>query len=173
MRQVHSSPGSTGSAARPAVESSRSEREMPTETAGQLNALLADEFVLYVRTLNYHWNVRGMQFHSLHDFLEMLYKEQHTRIDDLAERVRVMGAHALGTLAGFLEHSRIKESPGEPPDPRGMISGLCDGHETVIRHLHEIINIVDTILQTFEIIALFFQTRKLLHRALGQRRRPA
>ena len=99
--------------------------------------------MLYVRTLNYHWNVRGMQFHSLHDFFEMLYKEQHTRIDDLAERVRVMGAHALGTLGGFLEHSRIKESPGEPPDPRGMVSGLCDGHETVIRHLHEIIRTLD------------------------------
>src|SRR5438034_9872540 len=121
MRQIHSSPGSTGSAARPAVESSRSEREMPTETAGQLNALLADEFVLYVRTLNYHWNVRGMQFHSLHPFFERLYGEQAKTIDDIAEKVRALGGYAVATLEEFLSNSRLKEHRGDPPDPRMMI----------------------------------------------------
>src|SRR3954469_2583723 len=69
-----------------------------TEEAGVaalLNTILADEFVLYAEMLNYHWNVRGMQFHSLHPFLEQLYKEQFEAVDDLAERVRTVGGTAL------------------------------------------------------------------------------
>lgn len=143
MKASHPSPSGTASR-HAAMEPSRAEREMPTETATLLNALLADEFVLYVRTLNYHWNVRGMQFHSLHDFFEKLYKDLQVTVDDLAERVRVLGAHALGTLGDFLKHSRLQEPTGEPPDAREMISSLCDGHESVIRHLHEVIRTVET-----------------------------
>jgi DNA-binding ferritin-like protein len=86
--------------------------ESGTEEAGVaslLNTILADEFVLYAKMLNYHWNVRGMQFHSLHPFLEQLYKEQFRAVDDLAERVRTVGGTALGSLQGFLQQARLKE----------------------------------------------------------------
>jgi starvation-inducible DNA-binding protein len=143
MRHIRES-STAGTSLRPTIESSRAEREMPTESSTLLNAVLADEYVVYVRTLNFHWNVRGMQFHSLHDFFEMLYGEQFKRIDDLAERVRTLGANALGTMADFLKHSRLQEQVGEPPDPCGMISSLCEGHETLIRHLHEVIRTLDS-----------------------------
>ena len=104
-----------------------------------LNGLLADEFVLYVRTLNYHWNVRGMQFHSLHEFFEKLYKQSAETIDDVAEKVRSLGGYAMATLQEYLNTSRVKEQPGggEPPDPRVMISNLAADHETVIKQLRE------------------------------------
>ena len=109
------------------------------EVQQMLNGLLADEFVLYVRTLNYHWNVRGMQFHSLHEFFEKLYKQSAETIDDVAEKVRSLGGYAMATLEGYLKTSRVKEQPGggEPPDPRVMISTLAGDHETVIQHLRE------------------------------------
>ena len=105
------------------------------ETQQMLNAILADEFVLYVRTLNCHWNVRGMQFHSLHAFFEELYKESAKIIDDLAERVRTVGGTAMATMEEYLANSRLKEQVGLPGDPRKMIADLAAGHETVVKHL--------------------------------------
>ena len=107
------------------------------EPQQMLNALLADEFVLYVRTLNCHWNVRGMQFHSLHDFFEKLYQATAVVIDDLAERVRTVGGTAMATMEEYLGNTRLKERIGQPADPRKMISELAEGHETVIKHLRE------------------------------------
>ena len=106
-----------------------------TEEAGVaalLNTILADEFVLYAKMLNYHWNVRGMQFHSLHPFLEQLYKEQFEAVDDLAERVRTVGGTALGSLAAMLQQARVKEQDGFPPDPRAMISNLLRDLEMIL-----------------------------------------
>lgn len=107
------------------------------ETQQLLNGLLADEFVLYMRTLNFHWNVRGMQFHSLHKFFEELYVAGAQRIDDIAEKVRTLGGVATATLGEYLKMSRIKERTGEVPDPRVMISTLAADHETVIKQLRE------------------------------------
>jgi len=109
--------------------------ESGTEEAGVaalLNTILADEFVLYAKMLNYHWNVRGMQFHSLHPFLEQLYQEQFRAVDDLAERVRTVGGTALGSLEGFLRQARLKEQDGSPPDPRAMISNLLRDLEMIL-----------------------------------------
>jgi len=98
--------------------------------------------VLYVRTLNYHWNVRGMQFHSLHPFFERLYGEQAKTIDDIAEKVRALGGVAVATLEEFLSNSRLKEHRGDPPDPRMMILTLSADHETIIRQIREILRTV-------------------------------
>jgi starvation-inducible DNA-binding protein len=103
--------------------------------AALLNGLLADEFVLYTKMLNYHWNVRGMQFHSLHPFLEQLYQAQFRAVDDLAERVRTVGGTALGSLASFLRDSLLKEQEGSPPDPRAMISNLLRDQEMILESL--------------------------------------
>ncbi|MBV8878990.1 MAG: DNA starvation/stationary phase protection protein [Planctomycetaceae bacterium] len=97
-----------------------------------LNELLADEFVVYVKTLNYHWNLRGMQFHSLHPFLEKIYQEQFEAVDDLAERVRTVGGIALGSMDELLRNARLKEQTGFPPDPRAMISNLLLDYESIL-----------------------------------------
>jgi starvation-inducible DNA-binding protein len=112
------------------------------EPQQMLNGILADEFVLYVRTLNCHWNVRGMQFHSLHAFFEELYEESFKMIDDLAEKVRTVGGFAMATMEEYLGNARIKEQVSPSGDPRKMIADLADGHETVIKHLREAFHMV-------------------------------
>ena len=113
------------------------------ETQQLLNGILADEFVVYVRILNYHWNVRGMQFHSLHEFFEKLYVQQAKTIDDIAEKVRSLGAFATATLEEYLGNSRLKEKIGEPPDPRVMIATLAADHEVILKRVREALTVVD------------------------------
>lgn len=131
-------------AARPAPRTERSTiAPQSGETQQLLNALLADEFVLYVRTLNCHWNVRGMQFHSLHAFFEKLYRQQAEAIDDIAEKVRSLGGFAMATLEEYLGNTRLREKPGEPPpDPRVMISTLAADYETILKQIRGAIRTV-------------------------------
>src|SRR5947209_771778 len=119
----------------PAAEAAPSVSKDKAGVAELANALLADEFVLYVKMLNYHWNIRGMQFHSLHPFLERLYREQFEVVDELAERVRTLGGTALGSLEEFLKTARVKDQPGFPPDPRAMISNLLQDLESILTSL--------------------------------------
>ena len=81
-----------------------------------LNALLADEFLIYTKTRNYHWNVVGPQFNDLHKFFEAQYEALDDTVDDVAERVRTLGGRASGTLAEFVQQGRLKERPGDRPD---------------------------------------------------------
>ncbi len=97
--------------------------------------LLPDEYVLYTKTRNYHWNVTGPRFHDLHRFFEQQYRELSEIVDDVAERVRSLGGWAIGTLAEFSEHTRLDEEPGEYPDSEQMVLDLLEDHETVIRNL--------------------------------------
>jgi len=100
-----------------------------------LNTLLADEAVLYTKTRNYHWNVRGMQFNDLHKFFDGQYGELNGIVDEVAERARALGGLAIGTLAEFQKRARLKERPGVQPEAQGMIRGLLEDHEAVIRSL--------------------------------------
>lgn len=102
-----------------------------------LNAALADEFVLYAKTRNYHWNVTGPQFNDLHKFFEAQYEEIEGFIDDTAERARSLGGAALGSLQGFLKHTRLKENIGAAPAAMAMVADLLSDHETIIRQLRE------------------------------------
>lgn len=115
----------------------------PNEAADWLNRLLADEFILYTKTLNNHWNVRGMQFSSLHEFFEVLYEKQQDYADDVAERVRAAGGIALGTMEDFLKHTHLEEQTGFPPDPRSMISNLLADHERIMAYLKEGIELAE------------------------------
>jgi starvation-inducible DNA-binding protein len=74
-----------------------------------LNTLLSDEYLLYTKTRNYHWNVVGPQFHDLHKFFEAQYNALNEIVDDVAERARALGGNAFGTMAEFLKHTRLKE----------------------------------------------------------------
>jgi starvation-inducible DNA-binding protein len=100
-----------------------------------LTVLLADEYVLYTKTRNYHWNVVGPQFHSLHQLFEEQYKELNETVDDVAERMRALGGPAIGTLAEFAQHTRLKEHPGHYPEAHEMLADLLADHEAVIRQL--------------------------------------
>src|SRR5687768_12138275 len=100
-----------------------------------LNTLLSDEYLLYTKTRNYHWNVLGPQFNDLHKFFEEQYTELTQIVDDTAERARALGAWALGTLTEFSQQARLSEHPGQYPRAREMIANLLADHEAIIRQL--------------------------------------
>jgi starvation-inducible DNA-binding protein len=100
-----------------------------------LAPLLADEYVLYTKTRNFHWNVVGPHFHDLHKFFEAQYEELNDFVDDIAERMRQLGGKSPGTLAEFAKSARLKERPGQRPPARGMLAALLADHETVITTL--------------------------------------
>lgn len=105
--------------------------------ASLLNNLLADEYALYTKTRNYHWNVTGPHFNDLHKFFESQYDSLDGDIDEIAERIRSLGAKTSATLAEFVKNSRIQEQPDEFPSDDKMISNLVADHESVIQTLRE------------------------------------
>ncbi|MEW6298936.1 MAG: DNA starvation/stationary phase protection protein [Thermodesulfobacteriota bacterium] len=111
-----------------------------------LQTVLADEYLLYTKTRNYHWNVVGPQFNDLHKFFEGQYTELSDMVDEVAERVRAVGDNALGTMAEFTQRARLQEHPGQYPSAQGMISNLLDDHERLIRTLR---GDVDTCLEQY------------------------
>ena len=109
-----------------------------------LNTLLATESVLYQKTRNYHWNVTGPQWHSLHLLFEDQYNKMAVEIDEIAERARTLGGNALGTMSEFLSVSKIdEEKPGVYPNAHEMVARLVEGHEAVVRYLRESIDVVE------------------------------
>jgi starvation-inducible DNA-binding protein len=111
------------------------EAEQRDGVVGLLSALLADEYVLYTKTRNYHWNVVGPQFNDLHKFFQDQYEALDDVVDEVAERARMLGGHAIGTLAEFAQLTRLKEHPARYPDAREMIADLLGDHEAIIRTL--------------------------------------
>lgn len=97
-----------------------------------LSRLLADSYTLYLRTHNFHWNVKGPMFNTLHQMFELHYNELWLAIDEIAERIRSLGAPAPGTYREFAELSSIEEISGVPK-ALDMVRFLVDGHEAVIR----------------------------------------
>src|SRR5437667_7532601 len=91
-----------------------------------LNALLADEYLLYTKTRNYHWNVVGPQFNDLHKFFEAQYEELDDIVDEVAERARALGGRAAGTLAEFVRRARLKEAADSPDAPTMIANLLAD-----------------------------------------------
>jgi starvation-inducible DNA-binding protein len=104
--------------------------------AALLNALLADEYVLYTKTRNFHWNVTGPLFNDLHKFFESQYSAIDESIDEIAERVRMLGHTPVASLAGFLELTRLKEVAVRLT-AQEMVGALLADHEAVIRQLRE------------------------------------
>ena len=102
---------------------------------GILNTLLADEYLLYTKTRNYHWNVTGLQFNDLHKFFEAQYEALDGVVDEVAERVRAVGGRAYGTLEEFRKSARLNEQPGAAPAAREMLSALLADHEALARTL--------------------------------------
>ena len=102
-----------------------------------LTSLLADEYALYTKTRNYHWNVTGPHFNDYHKFFEGQYGEIEVFIDDIAERIRQLGGKSIGTLDELKSYTRLPEHPGQYPSDKEMLSNLIADHEAVIRNLRE------------------------------------
>mgnify|MGYP001221119429 CR=1 FL=1 len=101
--------------------------------AEALNGVLADSYVLYQKTHAYHWNVTGPQFPVLHAMFEEQYREMWAALDELAERVRALGAFAPASGKAFASLASIESAEAEPPTAAEMVTNLLDGHETLIR----------------------------------------
>lgn len=102
------------------------------EIAQGLSRVLADTYTLYLKTHNFHWNVTGPMFQTLHLMFETHYNELALAVDLVAERIRALGFPAPATYRQFIELSSIKEDVGVPK-AQDMIQKLVDGHETVAR----------------------------------------
>lgn len=104
-----------------------------------LNNLLADHFVLLAKTWNYHWNVKGISFHSYHVFMEELYNGLIMDIDAIAERIRALDERPIGSLAGYLSHNRIKEhcESENLPEAKQMLAILSQDNDTTIREIRK------------------------------------
>lgn len=98
-----------------------------------LGRLLADTFTLYLNTHNFHWNVRGPMFNSLHSMFMTQYTELWNAIDPIAERIRSLGHPAPGSFAQFQQLSSLADAPALPPKALEMVSILAQGHEAVAR----------------------------------------
>ena len=96
------------------------------EIADGLSRLLADTYTLYLKTHNYHWNVTGPMFNTLHLMFETQYNELALAVDLIAERIRALGFPAPGTYADYAQLSSIKERPGVP-SAKAMIADLVEG----------------------------------------------
>jgi starvation-inducible DNA-binding protein len=100
--------------------------------AGELAKLLADSYTLYLKTHNFHWNVTGQMFQTLHLMFEQQYTELATAVDLIAERIRALGVYAPGTYSEFSKLTSIKE-PSGVPGWKDMVQQMVEGHEAVIR----------------------------------------
>ena len=106
--------------------------EQRQEITDHLARLLADTYTLYLKTHNYHWNVTGSQFNTLHTMFEDQYTELATAVDDIAERIRALGLPAPGSYSEYDRLTSIDEASGEE-DSSEMLRQLVIGQETVAR----------------------------------------
>ena len=102
------------------------------QIAGNLSKVLADTYTLYLKTHNFHWNVTGPMFQTLHLMFQTQYTEMWNSIDLIAERIRSLDAPAPGTYVQFSKLASIKETAGVPK-AQDMIKILLEGHEAVTR----------------------------------------
>ncbi|VXC70449.1 Dps family protein [Massilia sp. 9I] len=107
-----------------------------------LSTVLADAYMLYLKTHNFHWNVTGPMFSALHVMFEEQYTEQWNALDEIAERIRALGHFAPATYKRYAELSSIKEEP-EVLSAKDMIRQLVDGNETLIRTLRAGVRVAD------------------------------
>ena len=111
--------------------------------AGGLAKLLADTYTLYLTTHNFHWNVTGPMFNTLHAMFMAQYTELWGAVDPIAERIRSLGHPAPGSYAAFGKLASIPDAPTTPPKALAMVKILVDGHEAVARTARSIFPLAD------------------------------
>ena len=112
------------------------------EIADGLSRLLADEYTLYLKTHNFHWNVTGPMFQTLHLMFETQYTELALAVDLIAERIRALGFPAPGSYLQFAKLSSIREET-RVPSAKDMIRQLVDGQEAVVRTARSVVPVAD------------------------------
>lgn len=112
------------------------------KVAEGLSHLLADSYTLYLKTHNFHWNVTGPMFQSLHAMFEEHYTELATAVDEIAERIRALGEPAPGSYAAFARLSSVQEAEGVP-EAEEMVRQLVEAHESVAKTARSVLPIAD------------------------------
>lgn len=105
--------------------------------ADQLSKILADEFMLYSKTLNAHWNIEGPDFHTVHVYLESLYNQQQEIVDTVAEKIRAVGHYVPAQLSKYLELTHLSEKALKKNDSLSLFAELLEDHESIIQFLRE------------------------------------
>ena len=108
-----------------------------------LSHLLADTYTLYLTTHNFHWNVTGPMFNTLHTMFMTQYTELWTAVDPIAERIRALGHAAPGSYTQFSALSSIADAPATPPKALAMVRILVEGHEAVARTARNVFDAVE------------------------------
>ena len=108
-----------------------------------LSRLLADTYSLYLTTHNFHWNVTGPMFNSLHTMFMDQYTELWNAVDPIAERIRSLGHVAPGSYAAFGKLSSLPDAPAQPPKALEMVRILAQGHEAVARTARSLLPLTD------------------------------
>ncbi|MGW8138228.1 Dps family protein (plasmid) [Sphingomonas zeae] len=113
------------------------------EITGGLARLLADTYTLYLTTHNFHWNISGPMFNSLHAMFMAQYTELWNAVDPIAERIRSLGEPAPGSYAQFARLSSLADAPETPPKAEAMIRILAEGHEATARSARSLFPLAD------------------------------
>lgn len=117
--------------------------EKREEIADGLSRLLADTYTLYLKTHNFHWNVKGPMFATLHTLFEEHYTEFAAAIDEIAERIRALGMPAPGSFKQFASLSSIEEETGHP-SAEEMIRQLVEGQEAVVKTARSVLPVANS-----------------------------
>jgi starvation-inducible DNA-binding protein len=107
-----------------------------------LARVLADTYTLYLKTHNYHWNVTGPQFNTLHAMFMVQYTEMWAAVDLIAERIRALGAFAPGSYSDFAKLASVREATGVP-EAMAMVAELADDQATVVRTARAVFALAD------------------------------
>ncbi|MDR7093358.1 Dps family protein [Hydrogenophaga laconesensis] len=133
---------STAKTAAPVINIGIAEKDRAAIAKG-LSQLLADTYTLYLTTHNFHWNVTGPMFNSLHAMFMAQYTELWNAVDPVAERIRSLGHAAPGSYAQFGKLSSVPDAPATPPKAMEMVRILVQGHEAVARTARQLFPVVD------------------------------
>lgn len=113
------------------------------QIAGLLFKVLSDDFVVYVKARNYHWNVVGPHFKELHEFFQKVYEQIFEEIDDVAERIRALGLKVPASMKNFLSETKLSETSEFLTD-RQMLESLLADYESMIRDIREYVGIASS-----------------------------
>ncbi|MEO7160714.1 MAG: Dps family protein [Polaromonas sp.] len=126
----------------PSINIGISEKDRAAIAQG-LSRLLADTYTLYLTTHNFHWNVTGPMFNTLHTMFMTQYTELWMAVDPVAERIRALGYPAPGSYAQFSQLATVPDVPVTPPKALEMVRILVQGHEAVARTAREMFPVAD------------------------------
>jgi len=131
-----------GLASRVAIDIGIGEKDRKAIADG-LSRLLADTYTLYLTTHNFHWNVTGPMFNTLHQMFMLQYTELWAAVDPVAERIRSLGHPAPGSYAQFGKLASVPDAPASPPKALEMVRILVQGHEAVARTARSLFPLAD------------------------------